>query len=754
MNTDKSIQPVGLGNKLGVRTAAVIIATVVCMALAFHTVDVGAVGKALSGIKPRYAALAVVLLLCNALVAMARFRVVLGKFGYVPAWRPLFAAFAVGLVGNQFVLNIIAQSIGRAGVLASIGVPFGATIIATLLERLLAAGLLGAAGLVAGWYLLPHFGFDLAHGGAYFLSLVGGMVLASLAAAWAVYRPGTAARAVSAAARGVGRFWAVGMLTVLAHCFMLGSYIAVLLALGLAAATPEIASALVVVMFAAGLPISLSGWGIRELSAVAALGAVGMEPATALAAALLVGLFALVVTLAISCPGLFLLLAPGRGSRPVAAVAREGPSPDWNARLVTGCAALAAVTIFFQVRLQSGDGQITANVADLFALIGLGSLLLILVQSRERFAALPRPMIAALAALSLLLAYGLLLGYANFGASAWALLNRGLGWLVILGYVSLGLSVAFLDVERGRWLILRMFVAAGTSVAALQLVFLVVRKLGFPLPEEVLPYPMEGFAGNVNAFGLQMTMTAIVGIVAHRLGVLGQGRRWLIAILVLTGLVVYFTGSRSAIGMFAMTLVLSVVFASRVERYRALATSLVTTFGVVVAAVAISNIPALMHAPGIGEYLSRTDALAIDSDSERWQTITDGWHYWLERPIFGHGIGAYVEDQLADSGSYLVFHSVPIWLLAETGIVGLAVGLTAFGCLVLGARQLMRDSSGRAWGTGLLIALVCWGAGSLVHDFVFQRTFWFFVAFAFGVSSLARSGAGQRAAPRLSEEKG
>ena len=282
MNTHLSDQLVGSRRRVGVRVVVAIAATVVCLVLAFHTVDIGAVGKALSGIKPRYAALAVVLLLCNSLVAMARFRVVLGKFGYVPTWRPLFSAFAVGLIGNQFVLNIIGQSVGRAGVLASVGVPFGATIIATLLERLLAAGLLGAAGLVAGWYLLPHFGFDLAHGGAYFLSLVGGMLLASLAAAWAVYRPGTAARAVLAAARGVERFWPVGLLTILAHCFMLGSYIAVLLALGLAGATPEIASALVVVMFAAGLPISLSGWGIRELSAVAALGAVGIEPATAL----------------------------------------------------------------------------------------------------------------------------------------------------------------------------------------------------------------------------------------------------------------------------------------------------------------------------------------------------------------------------------------------------------------------------------------------------------------------------------------
>ena len=135
MNARRSGRPIGSRRRFSVRVAVVIVATTVCMVLAFHTVDVGAVGKALSGVKPRYAALAVVLLLCNSLVAMARFRVVLGKFGYFPAWRRLFGAFSIGVLGNQFVLNVIGQSVGRAGALTSSGVPFGATIIATLVER-------------------------------------------------------------------------------------------------------------------------------------------------------------------------------------------------------------------------------------------------------------------------------------------------------------------------------------------------------------------------------------------------------------------------------------------------------------------------------------------------------------------------------------------------------------------------------------------------------------------------------------------
>ena len=514
----------GSWNGFSVRAVVCVCATAVCLAVAFRAVDVGAVGAALSGIKPDYAAFAVVLLFCNLLISIVRFRVVLGGFGFRPPWLRLFGAFSIGSIGNQFVLNIIGQSVGRAGALTPYGVPFGATIIATVVERVLAAGVLATAGVAAAWFLLPHFGFEFAHGGAYFIFLGAGMTTAACAAIAVVYRRGAIVRSIAAAWQGMERFWPAALLTVLAHLFMLGGYVSALLAVGLESPTLEIAGALVIVMFVSGLPISLGGWGIRELSAVAALGVVGIESPMALAAALVVGLLSLGVNLAIAFPGLFLFLVPGRKVEQAAEGGNR--STRWNARLITGCTALTAVAIFFQVRLQSGSGQVTANAADLFALIGFGSLMLLLASSRERIAALPRPMTWPLLGLSLLLAYGLVLGYANFGANGWALMNRGFGWLIILGYVALGLSIALVDAERGQRLVLRLFVAAGTAIAVMQLVLLITVVLGFGPPEEAFPVPLGGYANNANAFAFQMTMTAIAALVANRLGVLGRGRRW------------------------------------------------------------------------------------------------------------------------------------------------------------------------------------------------------------------------------------
>ena len=755
----------GSWKKISVRAVACLCATAVCLAVAFRAVDVGEVGAALSGIKPVYAVFAVVLLLCNVLISIVRFRVVLGGFGFYPAWLRLFGAFSIGSIGNQFVLNIIGQSVGRAGALTSYGVPFGATIIATFVERVVAAGVLAAAGVAAAWLLLPHFGFDFAHGGAYFIFLGAGMTTVACTAVAVVYRRGAIVRSIAAAWRGLERFWPAVLLTVLAHLFMLGGYVSALLAVGLESPTLEIAGALVIVMFVAGLPISLGGWGVRELTAVAALGAVGIDSPMALAAALIVGLFSLGMNLAIAFPGLFLFLVPGRKVEQDTESANR--STRWNARLITGCTALTAVAIFFQVRLQSGSGQITVNVADLFALMGLGSLMLLLASSRNRIAALPRPMMWPLLGLSLLLAYGLVLGYANFGANGWALMNRGFGWLIILGYVALGLSIALVDAEQGRRLVLRLFVAAGMTIAVMQLVLLIAVVFGFVPPKEAFPVPLRGYANNANAFAFQMTMTAIAAIVANRLGVLGRGRRWLAAVLILTGLATYFSGSRTGMGMFVMLLVMSVAFAQPDKRSEAIATAIRSVIGIVLGAVAIINIPMMVAiinmlflkiasvfgipvlkiASASGKLWIRKSLLDPGSDSMRWQTFVDGWHLWIESPIFGQGLGAYVESQVPGAGPLLVHHSVPLWLMSEMGLIGLAVGLAAFGYLALCAFRLMRDPVYRAWGAGLLMVLICWGAASQLHDFAFQRMFWFFTALAFGLLPAADKAELQRAEP-------
>ena len=291
------------------RFAIFTLTTVIGMAFALNAVDLGKVIEALGGIEPAYAGLTVVLLLFNFLMALARFRSVLGKFGHFPAWRQVIAAFSFGSLGNQFVLNIIGQSIGRAHIMHSSNISFTQTVIVTFVERVLAFGILALASIFAIWVLMPRFGYEFKYFGGYFLALAGGMTLAVLTTVMIWYLRG-AAVPISAAAvrREVVRFLPVALLTLVVHLFMLAGYLTTLLALGMEAISFEIAAAVVIVMFGAALPVSLSGWGVREITAVAILGTTGLtEPSIALAAAIIMGILSLATNLVFSIPGLFLV---------------------------------------------------------------------------------------------------------------------------------------------------------------------------------------------------------------------------------------------------------------------------------------------------------------------------------------------------------------------------------------------------------------------------------------------------------------
>ena len=442
--------------------------TVACLVLAFLTIDTGSLEQSLMEVRLEYAALAGLLLLLNLMAAVWKFRVLMHRLEYSPGWRPLFTSFSIGLLGSQFFFNIIGQSIGRAVILRASGVPYERTITGTLVERMIAAGVLGAITLAATSLLLPNLEFPLIPGEVQLPWLAGGMTLVGLSAVAVTIRDRgrELAPAIASLGRAAGKFTPVILLTVLCHFFMLAGFWAALMSVGLDTLTLEAAVATAVVAFAAAVPISLNGWGVRELSAIAIFGAVGMESATALAGALLVSVLLLGLNLAVGIPGLWFALRRGIRIRPRPTGAIS--TLDWKAWLAVACGTLAAVAMFFQVEIPVQGRFIAVGASDVFALAGLGCLFLAVVDSRERLAGpgLPRTLAGVLVTFSLLLAWGLVLGYANFGSNSWALGNRGGGWLVVLCYAGTGVAVAHLLAERDRRLVLRLFVTAGATLAA------------------------------------------------------------------------------------------------------------------------------------------------------------------------------------------------------------------------------------------------------------------------------------------------
>src|SRR3546814_9484929 len=153
----------------------------------------------------------------------------------------------------------------------------------------------------------------------------------------------------------------------------------VVIASKLSADTPVgyLMAASAVVMFAASLPISFAGWGVREISAVFALGTVGVEPAAALVTAVLIGIGSLSVVAILAGVSL------GRKGEDVPVTPTPRPTIDYAHLLSMSVPLAVAGLILFQVHVPIEIGYLNINLADPFAMLG-GAFFIITVVALPR----------------------------------------------------------------------------------------------------------------------------------------------------------------------------------------------------------------------------------------------------------------------------------------------------------------------------------------------------------------------------------
>jgi O-antigen ligase len=135
--------------------------------------------------------------------------------------------------------------------------------------------------------------------------------------------------------------------------------------------------------------------------------------------------------------------------------------------------------------------------------------------------------------------------------------------------------------------------------------------------------------------------------------------------------------------------------------------------------------------------------MAAASDALRWESNLRGWEAWLRHPVLGGGLGSFLIERERGGLPGLVIHSVPIWFMAEMGLVGLAAYLVFVGGLAwVGVAALARDVP---HARSLLVVVAVFVVMSLVHDLLFQRPFWFVAGLlAVEAAALARPSAPAR----------
>jgi hypothetical protein len=707
------------------------IATAVALVLVAVSIDFGKLASSLHQVTAAPVALAVLLLAGNFLLAFLRFEWTLGALGVTMERRNAAYAFALGNLASQFLLNIIGQSLTRAVVLQASGVPMSATVAATYLERLIALATVGLGAAVSALVLFGSFGFEVHNGGAYLVSVALAVSSTLVFAGFRGLASAIGADEIRKMLRTTGRLMPAILVSLAAHLAMFGAYVVLVRAFVPGIDIARLAPAIVIVMFAAGLPVSWAGWGLREFGAVYAFSAIGVPGEPAVVVAVIVGAVSLLIALAAG--GAVMVdswLRPtvraGARSAPgslAGALAPSDPILLWTLGILTAC------LIYFQLRVPSGHGELTINAADPLAITAL--FFAAIFAWTDRFGQLfPKPVIWAVGGIAAVLILGLLVAWLGPGVSEWALLNRMLGFVFLLGYAAVPGLVVMIAGERGRTILADTFVNAAVAICALQLLAYAFHLYVARLPSDFFGYmfdysgQLEGYAQNPNAFAFQLLMPVSVLVAAWSPGPTRFASGWRLGGAAVLMTTVVLARSRAglvcALAALALALILRMLPARGLLTRRSLAIMLIALAALVVLGIeSWEKIDQLIVEPFNRTWRPHAD----ESDALRWQSVVLGFQAWLQHPVVGNGLGAFLLDRANAGLPAVVIHSVPVWFMAEMGLVGLA-GYVLFVASLLsyGVLALWRHH-GQA--RGLLILVVVFILMGLVHDVFFQRTFWF-----------------------------
>jgi uncharacterized membrane protein YbhN (UPF0104 family) len=666
----------------------------------------------------------------NLVVVSFRLERLLIHLGIPLSFPIAFKTCLQGQIGALFLVSLFGQIMGRHLALRQHGVPSATVAMLTVIERFAMLFVCSGLCLTGALWLLDASRISAFLGQTSFPLILATAFFAMLTSLWAG-KSKFEARIFTQISRwrNIGNFLEINAITLLSQFLVLGAFVLAGKGLAPEAEWMDLFAAAAIISFAASMPISVGGWGVRELTAIFAFGQIGIPASSALAASILVGLASTVVILA-AWPFIY-----GKGSiqkdsgKPINDMGIFCPSPaETSKRIPTEkisawfLSMATAILIFFQFHISLFNGEINLNTADPFAIIALAVIVAHAINERRLPAwRIPR-FNTMLLAISLLLLFGFIWGIRLIGVTQWALAGRLVGWLVLLGYVSIGvLTISWLGHRGMRRFIETFLITAAIVVISCALVRWTI-SMGWLDIE--FPYNFEGYAGNRNAFAFQMLMCSAIFLaysarqrnVLERLRTMNPAlasfyhKRYILFTfshgVILAGLL--FSGSRAGIGTGILLLLASVMFTGLVC-HKMLLKSLVCAFIIFVIFSWILSLP-----------------LALTSESpasnrEHLESIRHGLETWKKHPFLGAGLGVAFEESALWHGSSLVIHSTPVWILADFGLLGTLVLDTVYIGMFFYSYRHISDAA--SYGS-IVMLLGIFAIFGLVHEIFYQRIFW------------------------------
>lgn len=700
------------------KIVALLTVSVLATGFVISTIGFSDIVSSLRRIRPASLGVATILLLGSAFFAALRLHFVARDMGHNLALKDSLVAFSIGQLAGSAFVQFFGQILARSALLARKGISSSSNIAIAIYERFLAAAISVGLALSGALFLFGEVEIDTRAGGDRLILLASGIMCALTFGYF--FGWGKIARPYFEKFLNRKSFALLSrnaLITLIVQLSTAAAYVVIAKDLSPGLPASKLFAASLLVMFAASLPISFGGWGIRELSAVFALKLVGVDADVAVATALTIGTFSLAALLVLGASTIFLPRSKRLSLPPTTS---EVPAAT-TAFLIYALPIAATTAVFFQVFLPMRGTAVNVNLADPIAVLGGGLFVFALIQKGNIDWRVPNLMIYVLGATAaILLSFSI--GYFRYGWIDWAFMNKLCGWFVLLMYAATGALLVNKSGLTGFTLLARTFVSVAASIVILAVIVIALRRLGFDIPRALFSYPLEGFSQNRNAFGFVLLFSAILAWwmkPTHQslfLGILFCGL-WL-------------TGSRSALGSVLIVQALAVALAN--ERIKTV------LHGVMLACAIIGVLQLCWYAGDLinGPRPDRDaistlwilNAASVTSDTDRFKSMLDGLGLFSEHILFGAGLGAYVAGQ--PKGAAIIIHSTPIWLLAEMGIVGLlAFAIPAARIIAFEAPKIRENPIS----SFVVFSLVGFGIMSTVHELLYQRSLWLMLGAAFAL---------------------
>ncbi|MGI9406230.1 MAG: O-antigen ligase family protein [Hyphomicrobiaceae bacterium] len=433
------------------------------------------------------------------------------------------------------------------------------------------------------------------------------------------------------------------------------------------------------------------------------------------------------------------------------------------AKVATAAVIIVALTFQFQPTLTVGELKLRVGLSDMVVLLLLPAFVLLFAEKQRELRQLLTPyLVVPIAAATIAMTYGLLIGFVESdGVISWALVKY-IGWYSLLYYAFIGIVLAAYDPPR----LPRIFVIAFVSgLSVIIVTYLVISSLGMYWTSHS-GVRLTGFFPNANAFGLALVCGIALVVASDEAFSWGRrkfSREPLVALLC-AGLL--FTRSIAA-ALALVVLVLCFLMVRRqylpTLRIGLMASVIYFIPGTVYKLITqferfVQHLPPRMGLPGRFGIAEKIGGVVFDSQNingnvygltlnARLESNAKALSAWLEQPILGIGLGSFWERQQQTGNAEqtaMVIHNTALWLLTEFGVLGLVVFaclFVSFGLFLYRAmRRLGEQDQPRAdfIFAGLLI-MAGWAAMSLAHEMMYQRIPWFILGLCAGVALAPRA---------------